>query len=140
MQRSHNLNKQPRGEYIVPRPDYLLSINSYDELKLQGIEIYSGIDAYACYITQIYISISNKTNTSLLIQYLIAIRAYSRHPQILCSDCRVETLIYTKVHYSISCITQLDVSFLDIYFYSTSIYNVQIESQWGQLEKSCLYR
>ena len=46
IRRAHNLNVQPRGEYIVPRPDYLWSIDGHDKLKPWGIEIFAREDAY----------------------------------------------------------------------------------------------
>ena len=127
-QRAYRLNQKPRGEYIVPGPNYLWSLDGHDKLKAWGIEIYSAIDAYSRYITWIYIGISNKTTTSILVQYLTTVSLYSQHLQILQSDCGVETLLCAEAYYSISCSTQPYIAFLDIYFFGTSIGNVQIES------------
>lgn len=138
--RAYNLNQQSRGEYIVPGPDYLWSIDGYDKLKPWGIEIYAGIDAYSRYVCWVYIGITNKTTTSLLVQYLITVQAHGRHPQILRSDCGTETPLCAEAHYGISCTTQPNIPFLDTYFYGTSTRNVRIESWWGQLRKSSLYR
>jgi hypothetical protein len=73
IRRAHNLHRPPRGEYIVPGPDYLWSIDGHDKLKPWGIEIYGGTDAFARYIVWSFVGISNKTTTSLLVQYLTAI-------------------------------------------------------------------
>ena len=125
---------------VVAGPMRVLSTDKYDKLKPWGIEIYTGIDAYSRYIIWVYIGITNKTTTSLLVQYLITIQAHSQHPQILRSDCGTETPLCAEAHYGVSCTTQPNIAFSDIYFFGTSIRNIRIESWWGQLEKSCLYR
>jgi hypothetical protein len=140
IRRAHNLNVRPRGEYIVPGPDYLWSIDGHDKLKPWGIEIFAGEDAYARKVIWVYIGISNKSTTSVLVQYLVAIQSYGRHPQYLRSDCGTETPILAEIHYGLSRTTQPNIAFIDTYFFGTSTRNIRIESWWSQLEKSCLYR
>jgi hypothetical protein len=41
----------PRGEYWVPGPNYVWSVDGHMKLELFGIEIYAGVDAYSRYIT-----------------------------------------------------------------------------------------
>ena len=120
---AYRLNKLPKGKYIVPKPDYLQSIDSYNKLKQQGIEIYSGIDIYLQYIPQVYIGTSNKTTTSCLIQYLIVTKAFSRHLLIIQSNYSIETILCAEAYYALLCTTQLDVLFIEVYFYSKSISN-----------------
>ncbi len=66
-QRAYSLNRLLKGKYVVPRPDYIQSINGHDKLKEQGIKIYARIDAYSQYIVQIYIRVSNRSTTSVLL-------------------------------------------------------------------------
>jgi hypothetical protein len=55
-----------RGEYIVPGPDFIWSIDSYDKLAAWGIQIYAGVDAYSQNIVWVYIGVSNRTTNSVL--------------------------------------------------------------------------
>jgi hypothetical protein len=59
-----------RGEYIVPGPNFLWSVDGYLKLAPYGIEIYGAIDAYSRYIIWIYVGISGRTAISVLRQYL----------------------------------------------------------------------
>jgi hypothetical protein len=56
-------------EYIVPGPDYIWFLDSYNKLSNWGIEIYTAIDTYSQFIIWIYIGISNRTEQSVLVQY-----------------------------------------------------------------------
>ena len=55
-------------------------------------------------------------------------------------DYSIETPIYTKAHYRLSYKTQPYIPFVDTYYFGTSTRNVRIESWWGEIQKSCLYR
>ena len=46
-----------RGEYIVPGPNFVWSLDGYMKLSPYGIEIYASIDAYSRYIIWIYVGI-----------------------------------------------------------------------------------
>ncbi|KAI9882169.1 MAG: hypothetical protein M1823_006084, partial [Watsoniomyces obsoletus] len=54
-----------RGEYIVPGPHYLWSLDGYCKLDPYGIEIYAAIDAYSRYIVWIYVGVSARTSNYL---------------------------------------------------------------------------
>jgi hypothetical protein len=60
-----------KGEYIVPGPDWIWSIDGHDKLSPFGIEIYACIDAYSRNIIWVYVGISNRTSHSVLQQYLM---------------------------------------------------------------------
>ena len=62
-----------RGEYIVPGPNYIWSVDGHEKLKPYGIEIYACIDAYSRYIIWIYVGISAGTAVSVGRQYLSTI-------------------------------------------------------------------
>jgi len=67
--RTNDLNRK-RGEYIVPGPNFIWSIDGHDKLAHWGFQIYGGIDAYARNIVWMYVGTSNRTAKSVLQQYL----------------------------------------------------------------------
>ncbi|EED13958.1 hypothetical protein TSTA_101940 [Talaromyces stipitatus ATCC 10500] len=50
-----------RGEYVVPSPNYIWSMDGHDKLAFWGIQIYAAIDAFSQYVTWCYVKISNRT-------------------------------------------------------------------------------
>ena len=120
-----------RGEYIVPGPDFIWSIDGYDKLKPYGIEIYACIDAYARYIPWIYIGISNSTAISCLRQYLDCIEANDRQPRFVRSDRGGETVMLADAHFQLQQALESDLEFRDCYLYGTSTANQRIEAWWG---------
>jgi len=46
-EREFGKQRIPRGNYIVPGPNRILSVDGHHKLSLFGIEIYAGIDAYS---------------------------------------------------------------------------------------------
>jgi hypothetical protein len=70
-----------RGQYIVPGPNFIWSIDGYDKLKPYGIEIYACIDGYSRYVVWIYIGISNSTAVSCLCQFLDCLNHTKRQPR-----------------------------------------------------------
>ena len=58
--------QRKRGEYIVPRPNWLWLVDSYLKLEPYGIEIYAAIDAYSRYIIWIYCGITARTGVSVV--------------------------------------------------------------------------
>ena len=55
-----------RGEYIVPGPNFIWSIDGHDKLSEWGFQIYGCIDAYSQNIVWMYVGISNHTAQSVL--------------------------------------------------------------------------
>jgi hypothetical protein len=88
-----------KGEYIVPGPDYIWSVDGYKKLSKFGIQIYAAIDIYSRYVIWVYIGISNRTATSVLAQYLWTVYRYRKHLYIIRSDRGVETPIFAEVYY-----------------------------------------
>jgi hypothetical protein len=129
-----------RGEYIVPGPNYIWSIDGYCKLEFWGIELYAAIDAYSRYIVWVYIGVTNRTGISVLRQYLDHVECEEVAPVVLRSDKGSETTMVAAAHHKIRQGQDPDIAFADCYRFGTSLSNQRIEAWWGQLTKSCLYR
>jgi hypothetical protein len=129
-----------RGEYIVPGPNWLWSVDGHDKLKPYGIEIYAGVDAYSRYITWIYVGISSGTAVSVVHQYLETVRSSGVYPQFIRSDCGGETSMMSYAHFMLAKAADPDIQFQDCYMYGTSTANQRIESWWGFLSKGLTFR
>jgi hypothetical protein len=129
-----------RGEYIVPGPDWIWSVDGYNKLKPYGIEIYACIDAYARYIVWIYVGISNATAVSCVRQYLDAIECQQRQPRYIRSDRGTETVMLANAHYQLQQNQQPSLDFSDCYIYGTSTANQRIEAWWQQMSRGSLFR
>jgi hypothetical protein len=129
-----------RGQYIVPGPNYLWSIDGYCKLQFWGIEIYAGVDAYSRYITWIYAGISNRTGISILRQYLDTLQDTKICPQKLRSDRGSETTLIAAVHHKAVELQRPEMTLAECYLFGTSTMNQRIEAWWGQLTKSMLFR
>lgn len=138
--RTYDLNRK-RGEYSVPGPNYIWSIDGHDKLSEWGFEIYGCIDAYSRCILWLYVGISNRTSHSMLCQYLSVVSLYGYQPRIVRSDRGKETQLAAEVHFVLSRTMHDDPQFKfgDSWFYGTSTGNQRIESWWAQLQKSQLY-
>jgi len=141
--RTRDLNRK-KGEYIVPGPDFIWSIDGHDKLSQWGFQIYACIDAYSRNIIWIYIGISNRTAQSVLHQYLLTIGDIGYRPYIIRSDRGKETLLSAEVHFALSRTIEdnpnPDLKVQDCWFFGSSTGNQRIESWWSQIEKSQLYR
>jgi hypothetical protein len=129
-----------RGEYVVPGPDFVWSMDGYDKLKPYGIEVYACIDAYSRYVVWIYVGISNSTAVSCLRQYLDCIECEERQPRFVRSDRGTETVMLADAHFQLQQNIQPDLEFRDCYLYGTSTANQRIEAWWGQMSKGALFR
>jgi len=135
--RSHDLQRT-RGNFSVPGPNYLWSIDSHDKLAFWGFQIYAGIDAYSRYITWIYIGNSNRTGFSVLRQYLDTLKSEKTQPRFIRSDKGGETTMLAAAHHALYMKHNPQASISDCYWYSTSTSNQRIEAWWSQLTKSCI--
>ena len=86
-------------------------MDGHCKLQYWGIEIYAAIDAYSQYIIWIYVGISCWIAISTLKQYLHTLTEVNVQPQIICSDCGVETPILTAAHHKLIKCHQEDTSF-----------------------------
>lgn len=129
-----------RGEYIVPGPNFIWSIDGYLKLEFYGIEVYAAIDAYSRYILWIYVGISARTAVSVLRQYLDAIESIGQYPRFVRSDHGGETVLLASAHHQLQQITDSDIQFHECYLYGASTTNQRIEAWWNQLTKGLLFR
>lgn len=95
--RTKKLNRH-RGEYIVPGPDHLWSVDGYLKLERYGIEIYAGIDAYSRYVVWCYVGITARTQESVLQQYIASIQQNNTFPRFIRSDRGTETPLMAAAH------------------------------------------
>jgi hypothetical protein len=129
-----------RGEYIVPGPNFLWSVDEYLKLAPYGIKVYRAIDAYSRYIIWIYVGISGRTAISVLRQYLDTIEMLNQHPRFVRSDHGGETVILAQAHYLLQQAADPAVQLRDCYMYGASTTNQRIEAWWNQLTKGLLFR
>jgi hypothetical protein len=129
-----------RGEYIVPGPNFIWSVDGHDKLKEFGFEIYACIDAYSRMIIWIYIGVSNKTGVSILRQFTDRVQILKIHPQFIRSDRGVECAWLCQAQWELHQAYNDDIPIRDCYMYGTSTANQRIEAWWNQLGQGCGFR
>lgn len=129
-----------RGEYIVPGPNFVWSIDGYCKLRPYGVEIYACIDAYSRYIVWVYIGISASTAVSCAHQFFQALEEVEQQPRFVRSDRGTETVMLAEAHYQLQTSFEPDLEFQQCYLYGTSTANQRIEAWWQQLSKGLLFR
>lgn len=139
VQRRQYDQQRRRGQFIVPGPNYLWSIDGYDKLKLYGIEIYACIDAFSRYIIWIYVGISNHTQVSVVRQYMESVAARGIVPTVIRSDRGSETTMLANCQWQLRVGNDITAEFRDCYAYGPSTANQRIESWWAQLSKAALF-
>jgi hypothetical protein len=95
--------KQKRGERrvsLVLGPDHFWSIDGHDKLRNYGIKIYAEIDAYLRRIIWFYYGNSNRTQASVIRQYLEAVARRGIRPRFLRFDKGSETPLVADAQYS----------------------------------------
>jgi hypothetical protein len=137
-QRSFALQRFPRGGYVVPGPNHVLSIDGHHKLSMYGIEIYAGIDAYSRYITFIHVGISTRTAVAVLRLYLDMVEETGTLPFAIRSDRGTETVLLANAHCQLHSALRAGVDFHPetFYWYGASTLNQRIESWWRQMSKS----
>jgi hypothetical protein len=130
-----------RGEYIVPGPDFIWSIDGHDKLSGFGIEIYACIDAYSRMIIWIYVGISNRTSHSVMHQYLLYCATSGKCPKFFRADRGTELPQVAEAHFAFSRQADPEVTRLEhCFLFGPSTKNQRIESWWQELEMSQLFR
>jgi hypothetical protein len=129
-----------RGEYIVPGPNFIWSVDGYMKLKPYGVEVYACIDAYSRYVVWVYVGISACTAVSCLRQFLETLETIEQQPRFVRSDRGVETVMLADAHYQLQTFAEPELQFQDCYLYGTSTANQRIEAWWQQLSKGLLFQ
>ena len=132
--------QRTRGQYIVPGPNFIWSIDGYCKLDAYGFEIYAVIDAYSRYIVWIFIGVSMHTSVSCLRQFLETAKETQKIPKIIQSNHGVETTLLAAAHLRLCQAQEPGISIDECYFYGPSTKNQRIESWWQQLSKSLVHR
>lgn len=143
--RGPNRSRQT-GEFVVPGPDFMWSIDGHDKFRNYGIEIYAGVDVYSRRIQWIYVGNSNRRQTSILYQMVAILEDRNRCPKFWRSDRGKEVLLLADSHYSFyqkyretqgDTPEQLNsLRFRDCYMFGTSTANIRIESTWMRMIRS----
>jgi transposase InsO family protein len=97
--RTPGMRKKRQDNYVVPGPNWLWCLDGHDKLSRFGIEIYACIDAFSRKIIWFFVGSSNRTQVSVLRQYLNTIKAIGYCPNFLRSDRGRETPIMADAHY-----------------------------------------
>jgi Clr5 domain len=137
--RTHNMQRH-RGEYIIPGPNFVWSVDRYLKLAPYDIEVYAAINAYSRYIIWIYVGTSARTAVSVLRQYLDTVEMLGQHSRFIRSDHGTETVLLASAHYQLQRMIDSDIEFPACYLYGSSTTNQRIEAWWNQLTKGLLFR
>jgi hypothetical protein len=140
--RTPNLRKKRLENYITAGPDHLWCLDGHDKLAQYGIEIYAAVDAYSRKIIWFYVGNSNRTQLSVLRQYLLAVKARGLCPSFIRTDKGTETIMLADAHFSLFTEAALaehwpdeeydSLRITDCYVYGPSTRNVRIEGLWRQ--------
>jgi hypothetical protein len=99
--RTPGLRKKRLENYITAGPDYLWCLDGHDKLAQYGIEIYATVDAYSRKIIWFYVGNSNRTQLSVLRQYLSAVKVRGLCPSFIRTDKGTETIMLADAHFSL---------------------------------------
>jgi hypothetical protein len=140
--RTPGLRKKRLEDYVTAGPDYLWCLDGHDKLAQYGIEIYAAVDAYSRKIIWFYVGNSNRTQLSVLRQYLVAVKARGLCPSFIRTDKGTETIMLADAHFSLFTEAALaehwpdeeydSLRITDCYIYGPSTRNVRVEGLWRQ--------
>lgn len=131
-----------RDDFVTSGPDWLWSLDGHDKLLRWGIQIYGAIDAYSRKIIWWYVGNSNKTQISVVRQYLRAIERYGRVPNYIRTDAGTECAMLADCHFAFYLLHGLIVEgwpdeklltarLNDCYIQASSTRNIRIERTWN---------
>src|SRR5271163_3537474 len=116
--------------------------SGHDKLAQYGIEIYAAVDAYSRKIIWFYVGNSNRTQLSVLRQYLSAVKARGLCPSFIRTDKGTETIMLADAHFSLFTEAALaehwpdeeynSLRITDCYIYGPSTQNIRVEGVWRQ--------
>jgi len=142
--RTPEMKKKRQDNYVVPGPDWLWCLDGHDKLSRFGIEIYACVDAFSRKIIWFFVGSSNRTQVSVLRQYLHTVKAIGYCPNFLRTDKGRETPMMADAHYFLyytACFNDPSIpddvfdqiSFTDCYIYGKSTGNTKVEGLWNQM-------
>jgi hypothetical protein len=142
--RTPGMRKKRRDNYVVPGPDWLWCLDGHDKLSRFGVEIYGCVDAYSRKIIWFFVGSSNRTQVSVLRQYLYTVKTVGYCPNLIRSDKGRETPMMADAHYFFYHTACFDdptipddifnqICFSDCYIYGKSTGNTRIEGLWYQM-------
>jgi hypothetical protein len=131
-----------RDDFVTSGPDFIWSLDGHDKLLRYGIQIYGAVDAYSRKIIWWYVGNSNKTQISVVRQFLRAVERYGRVPNFLRTDAGTECAMVADCQFAFYLLHGLlvegwsDEQLLtarlnDCYIQASSTRNVRIERLWG---------
>jgi len=140
--RAPGIRKRRLENYITTGPDHLWCLDGHDKLAQYGIEIYAAVDAYSRKIIWFYCGSSNRTQLSVLNQYLRAVKTRGICPSFIRTDKGTETILLADAHFSLYIEAALlenwpdeeyaTIRINDCYVYGPSTRNVRVEGLWRQ--------
>jgi hypothetical protein len=145
--RRPGMKSKKRGQVDFHGPDYLWSLDGHDKLSRFGIQIYGAIDAYSRQIQWLYVGNSNKTQISVVKQFLQAIKSKDWCPRYIRADRGVELTLLAEAQLSLFSISRVrdhgltaeeaqNIPLQDCFLFGPSTANIKIESFWIRLIKA----
>ncbi|KAL5366644.1 hypothetical protein BJX96DRAFT_170107 [Aspergillus floccosus] len=125
--RKYDLQRK-RGEFVVPRPNFIWSVDGYLKLEPYGIEIYAAIDAYSRYIIWIYCGITARTAVSVLRQYLETIDNVQLLPSRVRSDQGLEIVLFRSAYLQLCRVREPNIQLNSCWISGRSTENQRIEA------------
>ena len=117
------------------------SMDGHDKLLRFGIQIYGAVDTYSRKILWWYVGNSNKTQISVVRQFINTVRVYGRVPNLLRTDAGTECTMLADCQFRFYLMHGLLVEqwpdevilnqrLTDCYIQGKSTHNVRIERLW----------
>ena len=132
-----------KDNYTTSGANHIWCLDGHDKLSQFGMEIYAAIDAYSRKIIWFYCGNSNRTQCSVVHQYLATIKRIGICPSFLRTDRGTETSLLAAAHFSLyrkHCLLtqpvadeESEIRIERCYIYGPSTRNVRIESKWATL-------
>jgi hypothetical protein len=132
------MKKNRRDNYVVSGLDWLWCLDGHDKLSRIGIEIYGCVDVYSRKIIWFFVGSNNRTQVSVLRQYLYTVKTVGYCPNLIRSDKGRETPMMADAHYFFyhtACFKDPTIpdDISDCYIYGKSTGNTRIEALWRQM-------
>jgi hypothetical protein len=124
-------------------------VDGHDKLAPYGIQIYAAIDAYSRRLLWFYVGNANRSQFSVLKQYLDTVKILKRCPSLIRADFGAEAILMAAVQYCFFIQneeevrnaqgrewTAQEIAELNVrqtFVWGKSIRNIRIERNWGTL-------